>query len=213
MAEIKYSESDFESWDKSFRTNFINSLGGFKSINLIGSVDDNGNPNLSIVSSVFHVGANPPYVGVLFRPPVVERHTLDNILETNFFTLNHLNEQIYKSAHQASAKYPREVSEFEACNLTPEYSKLVVAPYVLESKIKIGLKLVDKIDIKLNGTVLIIGQIVETILDNEFIGEDGYIDIEKGGTLTSSGLDGYHKTIKVGRLSYAKVGQEVKQNL
>jgi len=211
MALIHYTETDFESWDKPFRTNFINSLGGFKSVNLIGSVDGKGNSNLSIVSSVFHVGANPPYIGVLFRPPVVERHTLDNILETEVFTLNHINEQIYTLAHQTSAKYSKEISEFEVCSLNAQYFGLLKAPYVLESHLKIGLKLADKIDIQLNGTVLIIGQIIETILDNQLIGQDGYVDIELAGTLTSSGLDGYHKTSKLARLSYAKVDRAVRE--
>jgi hypothetical protein len=46
----------------------------------------------------------------------------------------------------------------------------------------------------------------EVILEQGLIASDGYLDIEKAGTITCSGLDGYHKTTKLGRLSYAKPG-------
>ncbi|MFT6737257.1 MAG: flavin reductase (DIM6/NTAB) family NADH-FMN oxidoreductase RutF, partial [Kangiellaceae bacterium] len=58
------------------RANFINSLSGFKSANLIGTQSIEGVNNLSMVSSVFHVGANPPLIGMLIRPHTVKRDTL-----------------------------------------------------------------------------------------------------------------------------------------
>jgi hypothetical protein len=53
---------------------------------------------------------------------------LENILETNFYTINHINKSSYKKAHQTSARYPKEVSEFEAVGLTekPNNSTTVV---------------------------------------------------------------------------------------
>ena len=35
---------------------------------------------------------------------------------------------------------------------------------------------------------------------------DGYVDIEKAGTIAISGLDNYHDTKSIARLSYAKPG-------
>ena len=37
-----------------------------------------------------------------------------------------------------------------------------------------------------------------------FIENDGFIDLEKAGSVTVSGLDSYHVTKKLARLSYAK---------
>jgi hypothetical protein len=34
--------------------------------------------------------------------------------------------------------------------------------------------------------------------------DDGYVDIEKAETITISGLDNYHETKRIARLSYAK---------
>ena len=39
---------------------------------------------------------------------------------------------------------------------------------------------------------------------------DGFIDLEKAETITCIGLDSYHTTRKIARLSYAKVDKEIK---
>lgn len=199
----KYLVADFEGMEKFFRRNLINSLTGFKSLNLIGTINPNGLTNLAPFTQVFHVGASPALIGILFRPDEGSpRHTLHNILETNFFTLNHVKEEFYQKAHQTAAKY--EGSEFEACGLTPEYSAQLPAPYLKEAVLKIGLKFEERVDLKINGTILIIGSILEIILPKDCVGEDGFVDLEKAGTITASGLDSYHKTIKLSRLPYPK---------
>lgn len=121
--------------EKHERAHLINSLGGFKSLALVGTSDSKGNTNLAVFSSVFHVGANPPLIGLIFRPSPPERNTYSNIIETGFYTINHVNETIYKQAHQTSARYDKEISEFEITGLTPEYKDAFFAPYVAESNI------------------------------------------------------------------------------
>ena len=145
--------------EKLYRTNFVNSLSGFKSANLIGTASSEVKANLAIFSSVIHVGANPPMMGFLMRPVSVERHTYNNIKETGHFTINHINKEIYKQAHQTSASYEKDISEFDACGLTPEYTEIIKAPYVKESKIKIGLKFVEENEVKFNRTIFIVGEI------------------------------------------------------
>ena len=80
-----------------------------------------------------------------------------------------------------------------------------------ESKIKIGLKYVEENEIKFNGTIFIVGEIVELILPEEIILKDGYVDIEKAGTIAISGLDNYHETKLIARLAYAKPGLNQKK--
>jgi len=208
MKIIKQNILDFE---KLYRAAFVNSLSGFKSANLIGTISLKGKINLAIFSSVIHVGANPPLMGFLMRPVSVERHTYTNIKETNCFTINHINKEIFKQAHQTSARYERNISEFEACQLTPEYTETIKAPYVKESKIKVGLKFLEEQEIKSNGTMFIIGEIQEIILPDDATLTDGYVDIEKAGTIAISGLDSYHETKRISRLSYAKPGIKPKE--
>jgi len=195
-------------FDKLYRAAYVNSLSGFKSASLIGTISLKGNTNLAIFSSVIHVGANPPALGFLMRPVSVERHTYKNIKEVGYYSINHINNKIFKNAHQASARYDENVSEFDECGLTPEYSEKFQAPYVKESKIKIGLKFIEEQEIKYNGTIFIVGEIVKVLLPDEIIKSDGYVDIEKAGTIAISGLDAYHETKRISRLSYAKPGKE-----
>ncbi len=202
MTFSHYLASDFEGFEKQFRTNFINSLSGFKSVNLVGTVSQEGITNVAIFSQVFHIGANPALMGLLVRPDTVRRHTLENIESVGYFTLNHVHSRFYKQAHQTSARY--QVSEFEACGLTPEFSSLHPAPYVAESHIKIGLALAEKHYLTINGTILVIGKVIETFVPLDCIMPDGYIDIEKAESITCSSLDSYHITQRLSRLSYAK---------
>ncbi|MGQ9799513.1 MAG: flavin reductase family protein, partial [Ignavibacterium sp.] len=198
-------------FEKLYRTNFVNSLSGFKSANLIGTISKEDRINLAIFSSVIHVGANPPLIGLLVRPASVPRHTYTNIKETNFFTINHINKEIYKKAHQTSARYDKNVSEFDECGLTPEYSETIKAPYVKESKIKIGCRFIEEHKIKINDTIFLVAEILEVIIPDGSLLSDGYVDVEKAGTIAISGLDSYHETKRIARLSYAKPGVELKE--
>ncbi len=190
--------------EKQERVHFVNSLGGFKSIGLIGTQNKIGQTNLAIVDSIIHIGSNPPLFGMIFRPGVVERHTLENILETGFFTINHINENIFKQAHQTSARYEREMSEFEATGLNPEYKNDFFSPFVEESHVQLVMEFKEKINLSINNTVLVIGEVKAVYFPEDCLQKDGFLDIEKAESITCSGLDSYHKTTRIDRLSYAK---------
>ena len=96
MKNTHLNSNDIALLNKQIRVHLINSLGGFKSVSLVGTKSESGNMNLAIFSSVFHIGANPPLIALIFRPSPPERDTLRNILDAGFFTLNHINEAIYK---------------------------------------------------------------------------------------------------------------------
>jgi flavin reductase (DIM6/NTAB) family NADH-FMN oxidoreductase RutF len=200
------SSTQIAEMEQRYRATFINSLGGFKSVVLVGTCDKAGSTNLAIFNSLFHIGANPPLCGLVFRPDSVERHTLSNIETTGFYTINHLSEDIYAKAHQTSARYPKDQSEFEATGLTPEFREGFQAPFVAESQLRFGLELREMIPLALNGTILVIGQITNVWLPGDIVQADGFIDLEQAGTLTCSGLDSYHRTQRIARLSYAKPG-------
>lgn len=209
MKTIK--SDDLKLMESRYRARLINSLSGVKSANLIGSIDSKGNENLSIVSSCFHLGANPALMGIIFRPAVVERHTFENILETGVFTLNHVHENIFEQAHQTSARYGREESEFEKTGLTSLYAENFSAPFVKESNIQLGLTLRENIHLEVNKTELIIGEIKIIRLNEEVIMPDGFVDIVSAGSVGVSGLDCYHQIIEGARLSYAKPDRPVKK--
>lgn len=203
---LKSSPIEFHAFEKRNRAALINSLSGFKSANLLGTMDSKNRTNLTVVSSAFHLGADPALLGVIFRPHSVPRHGLENLLETKVFTLNHINSSILKAAHQCAARYPKDVSEFEATGLTPLFKEGFKAPYVGESLIQLGLEVAQHIPLEINGTEMIIAEIKHLYAPQECLQQDGYLDIEKAQSLSLSGLDSYHKTQRIERLSYAKPG-------
>jgi flavin reductase (DIM6/NTAB) family NADH-FMN oxidoreductase RutF len=200
--EITYA--DLMEMEQRKRAHLINSVGGFKSVCLIGTSDLTGNTNLAIFSSIVHIGANPPLICFIMRPDSVERHTLANILETGVYTINHITEEIYKQAHQTSARYPKNISEFDATGLSQEYKNNCKAPYVKESMIQMGVEFKERIDLAINGTIMIIGEITRLYIPPDCLHDDGYLDIEKAGTVSCTGLDSYHTSQRLQRLNYAK---------
>ena len=193
------------SMDKNHRRNFINDLSAYKSANLIGTVNFNGLTNLAVFNSVVHIGADPPLMGFILRPTLVDRHTYENIKATGYFTINPITQSLRDRAHQTSAKYPNGVSEFIMAGIRPEYSKLHPAPYVLESPFKIGLKIEEEQAIKSNGCRLIVGRVIEVLIDKKLVEADGHIDLKKTKALTISGLDTYSEVGKAKRLAFARV--------
>jgi flavin reductase (DIM6/NTAB) family NADH-FMN oxidoreductase RutF len=202
---ISIKEKDFKGFETRKRARFINSLSGFKSANLVGTVNSQAQTNLSIVSSSFHLGADPALIGIIIRPDRSPRHTLDNIRDNQLCTLNQVSSIFFQQAHQTSARYPQETSEFKACGLTEEYLDSFKAPFVKESYIKMALKLEEEKKLEINGTHLLIMSIQSVYLPENCLLEDGFIDIERAGTACISGLDSYHTTTQLGRLPYAKV--------
>jgi flavin reductase (DIM6/NTAB) family NADH-FMN oxidoreductase RutF len=196
--------------EKQYRVNLINSLVGFKPANLVGTINKNGLTNLCMISSAFHMGSNPPLFGMVIRPERENNDTLRNIRSVGQYTLNNVSPDWYRQAHQTSASYPSGSSEFNECDLSEYYVEGFKAPFVETSTIKMGLEVREIMDIKANGTTIVIGEIVHLSVDEPFIGDDGFIDHEAAKTITVAGLDAYYKTHLLGRLSYAKPGIEAK---
>ncbi len=200
-----FSLSELQTWDRFTRANFINSLSGFKSLSLIGTVNSNGVSNLAVFSNIVHLGADPALIGFVNRPLTAAPHTIQNIQETGFYTVNLVTESMYKQAHQTSAKYPDGVSEFEMTGLTEQFRDGCSAPFVAESPVQYLLKLEQVIPIELNGTFFVIGSLQEAYVPAEIMEEDGFLDLAKAGIITSLGTSGYYKTDKIDNLPYAKI--------
>ncbi|MFO0508089.1 MAG: flavin reductase family protein [bacterium] len=163
------SSSTIQTWERFYRANFVNSLTGFKSVSLIGTINQSGQTNLAIFSSVVHLGSDPALIGFINRPIKAAPHTLANIQSTGTYTINHVHPSFLESAHQTSAKYPEEISEFDELGLTPEFFDATAAPFVKESKVKYGLTLEEIIPIKVNNTFLVIGKLQSLALEEDIL--------------------------------------------
>lgn len=198
------TKGELSGLERRYRANLINSIGGFKSLVLVGTKSREGKENLSLFSSLVHIGADPALCGLIVRPNTEGQNTLGNILQIGVYTINHVHTEFIEKAHQTSAKYPEGVNEFEAVGLTPDYMEGVAAPFVKESIIQFACELVQRIQIEFNQTHFIIGKITQVMVPDSLVGQDGFIDLESAGTITCSGLDSYHTTKRLIRLPYAK---------
>ncbi len=203
---LHISSSNIQTWERFYRANFINSLTGFKSVSLIGTMNQNGQTNLAIFSSLIHLGSDPPLVGYINRPIAATPHTLSNIRSTGIFTVNHIHPSFLALAHQSSAKYPEGTSEFDELGLTPEFLENAKAPFVKESKVKYALTMEEIIPIKLNSTFLVIGKISHVVLEDNILSSDGFLQLDKASSLCSNGTDAYYTTQLIDRYEYAKPG-------
>lgn len=194
-----------------YRARLINSLSGFKSANLIGTQDQNGQTNLAMFSSVVHLGASPALVGFVMRPNNGRMHTLTNIINMQHYTINQVATDFYDRAHQTSAAYSEKQSEFLNTHFSTSYIADIKAPFVKESRLKFAVKLKEIIPITHNNTQFIIGEIIHIICEEQAIQPDGYIDLEALQTVCVSGLDSYHSTDRIARLQYAKPNTPTKE--
>jgi len=201
---MQLKTEQIEALDDRYRALFVNALSGFKSANMIASCDQNKNTNIAIFTSVFHIGSTPPLLGMISRPHSVCRNTLENILETRHYTINHANESICEQAHQTSARYDKKTSEFKATGLCEEWHDNFPAPFVKQSRIQLGMELKEHHQLTINNTIIIIGEITYINIKDDIVHQDGYIDIERAGSIAVSSLDSYHRTDLITQLSYAK---------
>lgn len=190
--------------DRFPRMHLMNTISGLKGAHLLGTISHKGTPNLGVFSSVVHVGANPPHLGFIMRPLTVPRHTYHNIKAKRFFTLNSIHPSFLTKAHQSSANYKVEESEFAAVGLQAFYTETHPAPYVAESPVKIGLEWVEEHHIQANGTLFIVGKVVEIIFPEDAMGPNGRILHDQLETMAVSGLDSYYEAGIKHQLAYAR---------
>ena len=200
----KFTRIDINKMSKIFRLNLINSITGYKSANLIGTKTDDKIKNVAIFSSVTHLGSDPPLIGFITRPENGNRNTYNNILKNKIFTINHIVKNQIISAHQSSAKYPKNVSEFDKTDLKVEFKNNFDAPFVKDSPVQIGCSFVNKYFIKENKTTLMIGQVEMLFINKKLLVEDGFVQLDREDVITVNGLDGYALPKLIKRIPYAR---------
>jgi flavin reductase (DIM6/NTAB) family NADH-FMN oxidoreductase RutF len=201
---ISFDKEDIRNLAYVKKINLVNSVTGYKSANLIGTKSKAGISNVAVFSSVTHFGSSPAILGFVLRPTTVIRDTYNNIKETGVFTINPIFKSKIEDAHHTSAKYPEEVSEFDKTSLDEEYKDDWHAPFVKEAPIQIAMKYLEEYEIKANGTILVLAEIVKLHVREELLEEDYLINLSKGEIAAINGLDTYAVPTSNLRLSYQR---------
>jgi flavin reductase (DIM6/NTAB) family NADH-FMN oxidoreductase RutF len=161
---------------------------------------------VAIFSSVVHLGSNPALIGFFFRPQHENpKDTYLNIKSSGFYTINQVHTRFTENAHFTSAKFPKDVSEFERCGLKEEYLFGFYAPFVKESHLKMGLEMIEEIPIRANDTILIVGKILHLQFPDHVMDQGGNLDLESMESVGISGVNTYYTLRKNNQFPYAHV--------
>lgn len=202
---MRFDHEQISNLERIFRLNVINSVSGIKPANLIGTRSTDGISNVAVFSSVMHLGSDPALLGFIVRPAgKLPRNTYENLRETGQYTINHVTPAIVERAHYTSAKFPKNVSEFEQCGLTEEYVAGFTAPFVKESTVKLGMQFEEEIPITRNDTILVIGSVKLLIAPDNADSGEGHIDLEATEAVGISGLNSYYRLQKFAQFPYAR---------
>ena len=87
---MNISTASIQKMETRIRATLINSLPGYKCLQLVGTLGANGHSNLGIFNSIFHLGASPALLGMVFRPGSADHDTLQNIKTTGYYTFNNV---------------------------------------------------------------------------------------------------------------------------
>lgn len=198
---MTYTKEEIENMDSVLRLKIVNLVTGIKPASVIGTLGSNGNTYLSIFSYIVHLGSSPALLGLTYTRQYSEfGHSYSKIKENEVYTINHIHPGFIKNEHYTSAKFSRDISEFERCKLTEEYSEYFKVPFVNESEFKIGMRFQEMI----NNTVLIIGEIDHITLPDEYL-VDGDVNLELSNEIGISGLNSYYKLKKLDSFPHINV--------
>jgi flavin reductase (DIM6/NTAB) family NADH-FMN oxidoreductase RutF len=205
MALKRIDRLEIEKMDRIARLNLVNSCTGYKSANLIATINNEGKTNVAVFSSVTHLGSDPAMISFVLRPTTVPRHTYQNMRAYGYFSVNHITAEQIEDAHHTSAAYPEEMSEFDQTNLQAVYHNDCPVPFVKGSPVKLLCKYVNEYLIQENGCLLVVASIEAIFYEEELLTPDKWLQLDKGKVVAINGLDGYALPELVERLPYARV--------
>ena len=196
------SKETISQMDRIEKLNLINSCTGFKSANLIATKSIEGTTNVTIFSSVTHLGTSPSLIGFILRPTTTPGNTYTNIMETGYFTINHITVDMIADAHH-TADYKSEISGFDKTNLEEEYKEGINIPFVKGSPVQLYCKFVNEYTIKENGSIHIIASIENVFFEEALQHKDGWLQLDKGNVISLGGTDGYFLPKLIDRFQFA----------
>ena len=141
-------------------------------IGWIGTVDEQGRPNLAPYSFFQAVAANPPTV--IYSVGVNNGHEKDSLVNartTGEFTCNLVDMATSEAMNASAAELDHGVSEFDFAGLTPEPSIEVKAPRVAEAKASFECRVTQFVEVgnQPNINVVVFGQVVRFHVDDAIL--------------------------------------------
>ncbi|WP_124979999.1 flavin reductase family protein [Nonlabens xiamenensis] len=209
---IHYSLDQIQHMERFDRANLVNCITGFKSANLLATRSKDGVDNVAIFSSVLHLGSDPALFGFVQRPlGHGAGNTYKNLKETGEISLNHVSQDLVTKAHQSSAKYDPNISEFEVLGIERLDREPHEVPFVQAAPVQVAAVYENEYFLQENKCIFVICRITDIYLDKGLQSKDGWVDLTAAGSMVVNGLDGYASAKGGTRFSYAQVGKELEK--
>ncbi len=155
----EWSRSDLLGLERRYRRDLINRISGSRTAWLLTTRSLDGTANIGLFSQVVHIGANPPLMGVLFRPKTDRHQSLDNIEETKLFGLHAVHTDRWQDAHATSFAFKASQSEFDECGWQEEKMPGSDLPIIKDSLARIVLEPKEVVHIRSNQCRMVVGHI------------------------------------------------------
>jgi flavin reductase (DIM6/NTAB) family NADH-FMN oxidoreductase RutF len=146
---------------------------------IVGTYCEDGKPNAMNVAWGGICSSTPPCIAISIRK---QRCTYDNILKRKAFTINIPSEKYIKEADYFGLISGKKADKIKDSGLTPVKGEKVDAPYIKEFPINIECKVIDTNQI--GEHIQIIGEILDVKVDQDYIKENGIVDMEAIKPLT-----------------------------
>jgi len=182
-----------------------------RAIGWLSTLSLDGVPNLAPYSQFTNLTFDPPYVAVSINQNDMQKRkdTTDNIEQTGEFVHNLVTYDLREAMNITAASFPPEVDEFEAAGLEKAASVLVKPWRVAASPIQFECVYFQTIRLPGNGAMgtadIIIGKVVGIHIKDEFICDDGKIDIVAIKPLARMGYSDYTTVDRVFEIELPRV--------
>jgi flavin reductase (DIM6/NTAB) family NADH-FMN oxidoreductase RutF len=141
---------------------------------VIGTYDDEGNPNMMTAAWGGVCCSEPPCISVSLRKAT---YTYGNIEKRKAFTVNVPSADYVKQTDYVGIYTGRSENKFSMANLTPSRSGLVDAPSVQEFPLTLECNLLHTIEIGLH--TQFIGEILDVKAEESILGSNGLPEVGK----------------------------------
>lgn len=133
-------------------------------------------PNIITVAWIGIMSSSPPVLGISLKR---NRYSLELISTTKEFTINIPQSSKFKEVDDCGIVSGKERNKFNDTGFTPQRSKKIKAPIIKECPFNIECRVIREVE--LGEWVMILGEIVETHIDNDKINNanENEIDIAK----------------------------------
>jgi len=141
---------------------------------IVGTYGQEGEPTAMNVAWGGLCSSEPPCVMIAIRK---ERYTYENIMKRKEFTVNFPDAAHVKEADYLGLISGKKAKKFEVAGLTAKKGEKVNAPVIDEFPMALECKYVNSMTIGQH--MMIVGEIVNVVVDENCLGEKDVIDIAK----------------------------------